>query len=122
MLHLETRIDFKERVFASLDIIEVLHRTDTAVTNLFGQTNRPALELGAQLSRRHRDRTLFYNLLVSPLHGTIPAIESYRLSVRIGYHLHLQVPRVDAQLLNEYWRARHLGLHLGKPNPQLLHR
>src|SRR5918994_1677693 len=90
MLDLETRVHF-DKVELSVHVDE-LHGTGPLVTERADQTLRRFHQALPHVLGEVRRRGFLYQLLVAPLDGAVPLGESYRGAVRVGQHLHLDVP------------------------------
>ena len=121
MFHLQTRVHLQERVLARGDVVEVLHGAHAAVPNLLGEPDGAALELRAQLPRRHRHGSFLYDFLVPALHRAIASVKGDGVAVLVRHDLNLQVPGVGRELLDEHGRAGHLRLNLHETRAELLH-
>ena len=105
------RVHLEEEVALVRD--QELDGADARVADLLRDAHRGIRELGEQARRNSRRRRLFEHLLVSALHGAIPAAEREHHAVLVGGDLHLDVAAARDLALDEEASVAERGARLG---------
>ena len=111
VLDLDARVHLHEEVLAVLRE-QALDRPGGAVAARARRVDADRADPRAQLVVDRRRRRLLDELLVAALDRAVALAEMDDVAVRVGEHLHLDVPRVDDQLLDVDVRVREVRLPL----------
>ena len=109
---LDARVALDEAVLAAFGYDEKLDGTGIHVFGGLHQPDRIGRDALAQRIAQIRRRRDFDDLLVAQLHRTIAFVQMDDVAVRVGQHLHFDVPRSFDQLFDEQRAVAESGFRL----------
>ncbi len=102
VLDLNARVDLDEVPLLRVRIHQELDRPGVHVVRLAGDRHRRIAQSAARLVGKIRRRGELHDFLMPALHRAVALVQVHHAAVRVGDHLHLDVPRPRHETLDEH--------------------
>ena len=100
MFYLDTRIHLNE-VWIMICVNQEFQSTGIAIAYIFSKTDRTVEDDLSCSFRNGKSRSVFYNLLMTALYGTVTVIQVYDIAIIISKNLNFDMFRTAQIFLNE---------------------